>query len=106
AAGLARGKDDSRPKTTRATVSETAPNGTYWWRVRAIGRSGGASAWSRGQSFKKRWASEPVLQSPASGASIVYPNTPLKLSWSAVGGARKYLVSVATDPNLGSLVPI
>jgi hypothetical protein len=103
---LGRGKDDFRTKNTRATLLQTAPNGTYWWRVRAIGRTGGSSAWSRARSFKKRWASETVLQSPASGAAIVYPSTPLKLSWSPVGGARKYLVSVATDPNLGSLVAI
>ena len=101
---LGHGKDDFRTKNTRATLTQTAPNGTYWWRVRAISRGGALSAWSRGRSFKKLWASSTVLQSPLGGAAIVYPSTPLKLSWSPVAGARKYLVSVATDPRLGSLV--
>jgi hypothetical protein len=103
---LGSGKDDFRTKNTRATLTETAPNGTYWWRVRAIGRNGGASAWSRGRSFRKNWASGTVLRSPVGGATITYPQTPLTLSWTPVAGARKYLVSVATDPRLGSLVPI
>jgi len=103
---LGQGKDDFRTKNTRATLPETAPNGTYWWRVRAIGKSGGTSAWSRGRSFNKNWASTTVLTSPVGGATVVYPTTPLKLSWSPVAGARKYLVSVATDPRLGSLVTL
>jgi hypothetical protein len=103
---LGSGKDDFRTKNTRATVVETAPNGTYWWRVRAIGRSGGLSPWSRGRSFRKTWGLTTTLLSPLNGAKIVYPSTPLKLSWKPVAGARKYLVSVATDPNLGSLVSL
>ena len=103
---LGHGKDDFRTKNTRATLTETAPNGTYWWRVRAIGRNGGASDWSRGRSFRKNWASATVLRSPTGGATITYPTTPLTLSWSPVAGARTYLVSVATDPRLGSLIPI
>ena len=39
---LGGGKDDFRTKNLRATLTQTAPNGTYWWRVRAIGRNGGA----------------------------------------------------------------
>jgi hypothetical protein len=103
---LGRGKDDFRTKNTRATLSETAPNGTYWWRVRAIARTGTPSAWSRGRSFRKSWASGTRLLSPVGGAAIVYPRTSLKLSWLPVAGARKYLVSLATDPRLGSLVPM
>jgi hypothetical protein len=103
---LGAGKDDFRTKNLRATLRETVPNGTYWWRVRAIGRSGGASAWSRPRSFAKRWGLTTLLQSPASGATIVYPYTPLKLSWAPVAGARTYLVSLATDPTLGSLVKV
>jgi hypothetical protein len=103
---LGRGKDDYRTKNTRATLTETAPNGTYWWRVRAIAKNGALSPWSRGRSFRKSWASGTTLIAPVGGASIVYPTTPLKLSWSPVAGARKYLVSLATDPRLGSLVPM
>jgi hypothetical protein len=101
---LGSGKDDFRTKNLRATLQQTIPNGTYWWRVRAIGRNGGASAWSRGRSFTKRWGTSTALQSPDPGATIVYPSTPLRLSWAPVPGARTYLVSVASDPGLGSLV--
>ncbi|MFL5923843.1 MAG: hypothetical protein ACJ74S_07730 [Gaiellaceae bacterium] len=103
---LGAGKDDFRTKNTRATLIQTAPNGTYWWRVRAIGKNGTPSAWSRGRSFRKNWASKTPLVSPLGGAQVTYPATPLRLSWLPVAGARKYLVSVATDLNLGSLITI
>ena len=103
---LGNGKDDFRTKNLRATLQQTIPNGTYWWRVRAIGRNGGASAWSRGRSFAKHWGTSTALQSPDPGATIVYPSTPLRLSWAPVAGARTYLVSVASDPGLGSLVVV
>ncbi|HSC50425.1 MAG TPA: hypothetical protein VLD16_09200 [Gaiellaceae bacterium] len=103
---LGAGKDDFHTKNLRATLQQTVPNGTYWWRVRALGRSGGASAWSRPRSFVKRWGLSTQLLSPAAGASIVYPYTPLELSWAPVAGARTYLVSLATDPGLGSLVKV
>jgi hypothetical protein len=103
---LGGGKDDFRTKNLRATLTQTAPNGTYWWRVRAIGRNGGASPWSRGRSIVKRWAMSTALKAPAGGATIVYPSTPLSLSWTPVPGARTYLVSLATDPGLGSLVKV
>ena len=72
-------------------------------------RSAGAAASPRGRaggSFTKHWGTGISLQSPVSGAVIVYPSTPLELRWSPVAGARKYSVSPATDPGLGSLVPI
>ncbi|HET7555755.1 MAG TPA: hypothetical protein VFJ75_08895, partial [Gaiellaceae bacterium] len=103
---LGGGKDDFRTKNLRATLLQTVPNGTYWWRVRAIGRAGGPSPWSRGRSFTKRWGTSTVLQSPDPGATIVYPSTPLRLGWAPVPGARTYLVSLATDPGLGSLVSV
>ena len=103
---LGYGKDDFRTKNTRATLTQTAPNGTYWWRVRAISKNGTPSAWSQGRSIRKSWASRTTLLSPLGGAQITYPATPLRLSWAPVAGARKYLVSVATDPSLGSLVTI
>jgi hypothetical protein len=102
---LGRGQDDFLTRNTRATLKKTVPNGTYWWRVRALTADGGASPWSQGRSFKKLWAATTKLLTPANGAAVVYPTTPLKLSWTPVPGARKYLVSIAYDPSLGSLVP-
>ena len=49
------------------------------------------------------WAADPALQAPADGATISYPAEPLELKWDVVPGASKYLVKVATDPELGSL---
>jgi hypothetical protein len=102
---LGRGNDDFLTRNTRATLKKTVPNGTYWWRVRAIDLDGTDSPWSRGRAIKKRWAAKTTLVAPVGGAAIVYPTTPLKLSWTPVSGARKYLVSIAYDPALGSLVP-
>jgi hypothetical protein len=103
---LGQGKDDFRTRNTQATLVQTAPNGTYWWRVRAIGPTGSVSPWSRGRSFTKSWGTAASLVSPVGGAAIVYPTSALRFTWSAVPRARKYLVSVGTDPDLGSLVTI
>jgi protein-S-isoprenylcysteine O-methyltransferase Ste14 len=91
-------------RNTRATLKKTVPNGTYWWRVRAAGKGGNVSPWSRGRSLRKAWTAAAALQSPGNGAVVAYPLTPLRLSFSPVPGAAKYLVSIATDPLLGSLV--
>ena len=100
---LGHGSDDFTTQNTRATVLKTIPNGTYYWRVRAIGAGGSVSAWTAGLSFRKSWTAAAALQSPAGGAGLSFGTDPLKLGWSAVPGAANYLVSVATDPSLGSL---
>lgn len=102
---LGRGQDQFLTKNTFATLKKTVPNGTYWWRVRALTPGGGASPWSKGRSIKKLWGATTNLVGPVGGAAVVYPTTPMKLTWTPVPGARKYLVSIATDPSLGSLVP-
>src|SRR5205085_5702838 len=78
-------------------------NGTYYWRVRAIASGGSVSAWTTGRSFRKAWTGATALQSPAGGANLSFGTDPLKLAWSAVPGASNYLVSLASDPSLGSL---
>ena len=83
---------------------KTVPNGTYWWRVRATNAAGEISAWTQPRSFRKLWNLQPALQTPGSGASLSFPANPVVLNWSAVAGAAHYLVSVASDPTLGSLV--
>ncbi|HEY7018857.1 MAG TPA: hypothetical protein VH297_10365 [Gaiellaceae bacterium] len=101
---LGTGKDDFFTKNTRATLPETVPNGTYWWRVRATNAAGTASKWTQPRSFRKLWNFQPVIQSPASGAALTFPAHPVVLSWSGIPGAAHYLVSAASDPALGSLV--
>jgi hypothetical protein len=100
---LGRGSDDFTTQNTRATLLKTIPNGTYYWRVRAVGANGSVSAWTAGRSFRKSWTAAAALQSPAGGAGLAFGTDPLKLGWSPVPGAANYLVSVATDPTLGSL---
>jgi hypothetical protein len=101
---LGRGDDHFFTRNTRATLKKTVPNGRYFWRVRAVTKSGGVSAWSEGRALRKNWTASATLQSPAAGAAITYPASPLRLTWSPVPGAAHYLVSVASDPQLGSLV--
>jgi hypothetical protein len=91
-------------KNTRAVPDKTVPNGTYYWRVASVDVDGNVSAWSPTLSVEKLWAGNPNLSSPADGAVISYPADPLILRWTAVPGAAKYRVFVATDSSLGSLI--
>jgi hypothetical protein len=101
---LGHGKDDFFTRNTRATLTMTVPNGTYYWRVRSVGPDGSVSAWMSPRSFTKNWTLQPVTQTPTEGQTLSFPNNPVVLRWSAVQGAAQYLVSVASDPALGSLV--
>ena len=101
---LGHGKDDFFTRNTRATLTMTVPNGTYYWRVRSVGPEGSVSAWTSPRSFTKNWTLQPVTQTPGQGQTLSFPNNPVVLRWSAVPGAAQYLVSVASDPALGSLV--
>jgi hypothetical protein len=100
---LGSGSDDFTTQNTRATLLKTIPNGTYYWRVRSVGKDGSVSPWTAGRSFRKAWTAAATLQSPAGGAGLSFGTDPLKLGWAPVPGAVNYLVSVATDPSLGSL---
>jgi len=101
---LGEGKDNFFTKNTRATLLKTVPNGTYYWRVRATNAAGELSNWTEPRSFKKQWNLQPALQTPSSGEALTYPSSPVVLNWSGVPGASHYLVSVASDPTLGSIV--
>lgn len=101
---LGSGYDRFSTRNLRATIIKTLPNGTYWWRVRAVKATGAVSRWSRQLSFRKRWAQAPQLLAPADGSTVVYPSDPLKLRWKPVKHAKTYLVTIATDPQLASIV--
>ncbi|HEV2711962.1 MAG TPA: PASTA domain-containing protein [Gaiellaceae bacterium] len=92
-----------RTRNTRATLKKTIPNGTYWWRVRSVTATGDVSAWSSPSSFELNWATPPTLLAPAADEDVLYPS-PLVFRWTAVPGARSYVVSVARDPAFASLV--
>jgi hypothetical protein len=100
---LGRSQDRFFTKNTRATLRQSLPNRTYWWRVRASNASGAVSAWTAPRAFTKGMASPRPL-SPVGGAVVTYPSTPLKLVWSPVDRAAKYLVTIAADPALASII--
>jgi hypothetical protein len=89
---------------TRATITTAVPNGTYWWRVRAVTKAGQVSGWSAPRSVRKAWTAAPKLRGPVNGARVSFPSQPLTLSWSPVQRAAKYLVSLGTDPDLATLI--
>jgi large repetitive protein len=93
-----------KTKNTRATLKTVVPNGRYYWRVRAVTAAGDPGAWSQTRVLDMAWTARPALLAPASGATLTYPLDAFKLSWSPVAGASEYLVKVATDPALGSVV--
>jgi hypothetical protein len=101
---LGGGKDDFFTKNTRGTLMQTVPNGTYYWRVRAVAVTGAISQWSAVHSFTKLWNLAPAKQTPGDGQSLTFPSNPVVLRWSGVPGAAQYLVPVATDPSLASIV--
>ena len=101
---LGRGEDQFATRNTRATLKKTIPNGTYWWRVRALEQNGTPSPWTAPRAIVKSWTSAPALQSPTHGAIMVHPTHPLVLRWSSVPRAAKYIVSIGTDPSLGTVV--
>jgi hypothetical protein len=91
-------------KNTRAALKTVIPNGTYYWRVRAVASGGALGTWSTPRKLEMKWTASPALLAPAHGATISYPQDALKLRWTPLPGAAKYEVRIATDPNLGSLV--
>ncbi len=101
---LGKGEDQFFTRNSRATLKKTVPNGTYYWRVRAVSADGSVSPWSAPRQLRKGWTLAPALQAPAHGAVVSHPTSPLVLRWTAVPHAAKYLVTIASDPLLGSAV--
>jgi hypothetical protein len=101
---LGMGEGQFFTRNTRGTVKKTLPNGTYWWRVRAVTAGGAVSPWTTPRPLRKAWSLGPTLVSPTQGAVATHPTTPLVLKWSPVAYAAKYLVTIASDPALGSAV--
>ena len=100
---LGPGQDRFFTKNTRATLKKSLPDRTYWWRVRAATAKGQVSRWTAPRAFTKALPA-PRPQSPVGGAAVVYPGTPLKLAWSPVDRAVKYLVTIAADPALATVI--
>src|SRR3954468_10908354 len=77
-------KGSFRTRNTAATLQSSLADGTYFWRVRAIGASDKAGRWPRTGSLAKSWTTPPQLVEPADALSIRWPTLPLVLRWSAV----------------------
>src|SRR5437763_1330969 len=84
---LGQGKDDFFTNNTRATLTQTVPNGTYYWHVRAISADGSVSPWTTTRALTKLWNLMPALQNPGPGASLTFP-------WNPVPGAARYEVEI------------
>ncbi|UTI65906.1 hypothetical protein NBH00_06755 [Paraconexibacter antarcticus] len=95
------GKGDFRTHSTAATLDTAIPDGTYYWRVRAISASDKVGRWSSTRTLVKAWSTAPVL-GLSDGIGVAWPSTPLLLKWSAVPYAAKYSVTITTDPALSS----
>ena len=100
---LGAGQDRFFTKNTRATVKKSLPDRTYWWRVRAATAKGAVSSWSAPRAFTKVLPA-PRPQSPVGGAAVAYPGSPLRLVWTPVDRAVKYVVTIAADPGLATVV--
>jgi protein-S-isoprenylcysteine O-methyltransferase Ste14 len=100
---LGAGQDRFFTKNTRATLKKSLPDRTYWWRVRASNANGAVSPWTAPRAFTKTLA-PPRPLSPVGGVPVSYPSMPLKLAWSPVDRAVKYLVTIAADPSLGTVI--
>ncbi len=90
--------------STAVSNDRTIPNGTYYWRVRAVSAKDVPGAWSRVRTLHKAWSTPPQLQSPANGGTVSWPTIPLVFRWSAVPYATNYDVWLATDPGLSNIV--
>jgi hypothetical protein len=90
-------------KNTRATITNALADNTYWWRVRAVNASSIASPWSNPMQFTKSWGDVPVLESPADGDTVSFPE-PLVLNWDPTPYAQRYHVILAHDSGLTSIV--
>ncbi|MDQ3722569.1 MAG: hypothetical protein M3376_05760 [Actinomycetota bacterium] len=98
--GTGKGRGSQRTRNTAATLEKTVPDGTYFWRVRAISAKDRAGRWSSPRTVTKAWKAAPALEAPADDFPVVWPAQPLVLRWSPVPHATKYLVTIATDPTL------
>jgi hypothetical protein len=89
--------------TTAITNNDTIPDGTYYWRVRAMSKTNVPGRWTPIRKLTKHWSTAPKLLSPVK-TSIAWPTTPLLLRWAAVPHAVNYQLEIGTSSALSKLV--
>ncbi len=89
--------------TTAITDDQTIPNGSYFWRVRAMSATNVPGRWSPMRRLTKRWSTKPKLLSPVN-TTIDWPSSPVLLKWTTVPHAVNYAIEIGTSPALSHLV--
>jgi hypothetical protein len=93
--------DPTDTRNTWAAMVKAEPDGTYFWRVRAVTHDGHVSGWSAPRRVVKRWSTVPRPLAPANGATVTYPQV-VTLRYTQPPGASKYAVVIAQDPALST----
>src|SRR5256714_1429882 len=101
--GSGPGRQGTQTHNLAAVLEKEVSDGTFYWRVRALGRKNQGGRWSRMRKIVKRWSAKPALTG-GDGVVVNWPSSPLVLRWSSVPYAFKYLVTIATDPGLSNVV--
>jgi hypothetical protein len=91
-----------KTSNTAATLDKNLADGTYYWRVRAVTRTGRAGHWSSRRSFAKAWTQAPTLIDPNDAFEVIWPIAPLRLHWTSVPAAVAYSIVIGTDPSLAA----
>ena len=94
---------------TPSSIGHLFADNIWYWRVRVENPS--VSAWSDPRSFTKTWATaanQPVLFTPADGATLAFFNDPAQnptvFSWGRVMGAARYRFQISTASDFVSIV--
>jgi hypothetical protein len=90
--------------TTAITNDDTVPNGTYFWRVRAMSATDVPGRWSAMRKLKEKWVATAALTSPVNNTTVNWPSTPLTLTWKTAPGAVNYDIEISTTPTMSNLV--
>jgi len=101
--GSGTGKGTSTTYSTAAALDAAVPDGTYFWRVRAVDAKDNFGPWSPSRRIVKKWSDAPQILAPTR-SSVSWPSSPLVLRWSAVPYAVSYIVTIATDRSLSNQV--
>jgi hypothetical protein len=83
------------------------PDGSYWWRVRAVDAAGTEGAWSDVARVARTWPNSitgtKVTATPTGGAASFAALNPY-LSWTPVPGAKSYDVQVSPGDQFNSVI--